>query len=199
VPEAPSALRVLWRLLRVAFVLTVVGFVVIPNIPSKHFALSGTMAKWAKQVSFKQGWQMYAPNPTRAQMYMNLTAVYDDGSERRLEETDQENQAWDTHFMWDKTRVDIWRQYANFNVKHRNNNRVWYLKGVCVREARKGPIPKRIVMHMVRRRFTAPQKVAQGRPGLGRPKRSFVTVQYCQHPVVKQIIEADAVRHVDGE
>ncbi len=198
-PEAPSALRILLRALHAAFVLTVVGFVVIPNVPSEDVPLSGTMAKWAKQVSFKQGWQMYAPNPTRAQMYMNLTAVYDDGSERRLEETLQENQAWGTHFMWDKTRVDIWRQYANFNVKHRNNNRVWYLKGVCVREARKGPVPKRIVMHMVRRRFTPPDKVAKGRPGLGKPKRTFVTVQYCQHPVVKKIIEADAHRHPDAE
>ncbi len=196
---APSALRPLLRLLHAAFVLTLVGFIVIPNIPSEDFPLSGTMARWAKQVSFKQGWQMYAPNPTRAQMYMNLTAVYDDGSERRLEETEQENQAWGTHFMWDKTRVDIWRQYANFNVKHRNNNRVWYLKGVCVREARKGPIPKRIIMHMVRRRFTPPQKVAQGRPGLGKPKRTFVTVQYCQHPVVKQIIDADALRPKDAQ
>ncbi|MBV1861049.1 MAG: hypothetical protein KUG77_21710 [Nannocystaceae bacterium] len=191
-------LRPLWRLLHAAFVLTVVGFVVLPNIPSEDFPLAGTMAKWAKKVSFKQGWRMYAPNPTRAQMYMNLTAVYDDGSERRLEETDQENQAWGTHFMWNKTRVDIWRQYANFNAKRRNNNRVWYLKGVCVREARRGPIPKRIVMHMVRRRFTAPPKVAKGRSGLGRPKRTFVTVQYCQHPVVKQIIEADAGRQANG-
>ncbi len=181
-------------MLHAVFVLALVAFVVLPNIPSEDFPLSGTMAKWAKKVSFKQGWQMYAPNPTRAQMYMNLTAVYDDGSERRLEETVQEKQAWDTHFMWDKTRVDIWRQYANFNVKHRNNNRVWYLKGVCVREARNGPIPKRIIMHMVRRRFTAPHKVAQGRPALGKPKRTFITVQYCQHPVVKRIIEADSLR-----
>lgn len=182
------------RLLHAAFVLTVVGFVVLPNIPSKHLPFAGTMAQWAKKVSFKQGWQMYAPNPQRAQMYMNLTAVYDDGSERRLEETVQENQAWDTHFMWDKTRVDIWRQYANFNAKHRNNNRVWYLKGVCVRESRRGPIPKRIVMHQVRRRFTPPAKVAKGAPALGKPKRTFITVQYCQHPVVKEIIEADTRR-----
>ena len=170
------------------------SFVVLPNIPNEHLPIAGTMAKWAKKVSFKQGWQMYAPNPQRAQMYMNLTAVYDDGSERRLEETVQENQAWDTHFMWDKTRVDIWRQYANFNAKHRNNNRVWYLKGVCVRESREGPIPKRIVMHQVRRRFMPPEKVAKGAPELGKPKRTFITVQYCQHPVVKEIIEADARR-----
>ncbi len=177
-----------------AVVLAVVSFVVLPNIPAEHLPIAGKMAAWAKTVSFKQGWQMYAPNPARAQVYMNLTAVYDDGSERRLEETVQENQAWDTHFMWDKTRVDIWRQYANFNAKHRNNNRVWYLKGVCVRESRRGPIPKRIVMHQVRRRLMPPEKVAQGAPELGKPKRTFITVQYCQHPVVKEIIEADTRR-----
>jgi len=184
----------LLRLLHAAFVLGVVAFIVLPNIPSKHLPIAGEMSKLAKKVSFKQGWQMYAPNPQRAHMYMNLTASYDDGSERRLEETVQEKQGWGTHFMWNKTRVDIWRQYANFNAKHRNNNRVWYLKGVCVREARRGPIPKRITMHMVRRRFTRPGKVAAGAPPLGKPKRTFVTVQYCQHPVIKEMIEADALR-----
>ncbi len=180
------------RLLHAVFVLVIVAFVLIPNIPSKHLALSSTMARWAKTVSFKQGWQMYAPNPQRSQMYMNLTAVYDDGSERRLEETVAENASWDTHFMWDKTRVDIWRQYANFRAKSRNNNRVWYLRGVCVREARVGPIPTKIVMHMVRRRFTPPDKVAAGKPDLGKPKRTFITVTYCKHPVVRDIIDADA-------
>lgn len=186
------------RMLHAAVVLTVVAFVVLPNIPSEKLPLGGDMAKLAKKVSFKQGWQMYAPNPQRAQMYMNLTAVYDDGSERRLEETEQENRGWGTNFMWDKTRVDIWRQYANFNAKHRNNNRVWYLKGVCVRESRRGPIPKRVLMHMVRRRFTPPDQVAAGAPPLGRPRRTFITLQYCKHPVIKEIIEADRRRRAQG-
>jgi hypothetical protein len=177
-----------------AFVLAVVAFVVLPNIPSKHLPLAGELAKVAKKVSFKQGWQMYAPNPQRSQTYMNLTAVYDDGSERRLEETVQENAGWGTHFVWNKKRVDIWRQYANFNTNRRNNNRVWYLKGVCVRESRRGPVPRRIVMNAVRRRFMPPGKVAKGRPGLGRAKSTFVTVQYCQHPVILEMIEADRHR-----
>lgn len=190
--------RGIGRLLHALFVLTVVTFILVPNIPSKHFAPSSTLAKVALQVSFKQGWQMYSPNPQRSQTYMNLTAIYADGSERRLEESAQENVAWNTHWMWNKTRVDIWRQYANFSPKKRNNNRIWYLKGVCVREARRGNVPHRIVMHQVRRRFTKPHKVAQGASALGKPKRTFVTVQYCKHPIVLDMIEADQASEVRG-
>ncbi len=190
-------MRALRRILHAAFALAVVAFVLVPNVPSKMLPLSGTLAKLGLTVSFKQGWQMYAPNPQRAHAYMNLTAVYDDGSEAYLEESLQENRAWNTHWMWNKTRVDIWRQYANFGAKHRNDNRTWYLKGVCVREARKGPIPHRILMHHVRRRFTAPHKVAKGAPDLGPPKRTLTTVQYCRNPVVLEMIEADRARTTD--
>lgn len=185
---------VLGRVLQTAFVLTVVAFVVLPNLPSEQVPLGATLSKWAMKVSFKQGWQMYSPNPQRAQIYMNLTALYDDGSKRHLEESIEENAGWHTHWMWNKTRVDIWRQYANFGAKRRNDNRTWYLKGVCVREARRGPIPDKIKMFHVRRRFVAPEKVAAGAPALGQPKRSFITVAYCKQEVVREMIEADRAR-----
>jgi hypothetical protein len=134
---------------------------------------------------------MYAPNPQRAQLEMNLHATYADGTERELFETELERRAWGTHWVWDKTREDIWRQYANFHPDKRNINRIWYLKGVCVREARHGEIPVKIVMYQVRRRFAPPQKVAQGAPGLGAPRRKLVTVQYCKKPDVLEMIEHD--------
>jgi hypothetical protein len=189
--------------LHAAFVLAIVSSILIPVIPGKYIpiqfcddegkcrSLSAVVEDWERKISIKQGWQMYAPNPQRAHIYMNLTAIYPDGTERELEETLQEHSAWGTHWLWDKTRVDIWRQYANFNPRKRNRNRIWYLRGVCVREARRGDIPQRIVMYAVRRRFTPPEQVRAGKPGLGKPRRELVTVQYCKTPQLLEMIEQD--------
>jgi hypothetical protein len=194
-PEAAppiTAWRVIVRLLHAAFVVAIVVAIVLPPLPEAIRGTLGTkLSGLEHQLSFKQGWQMYAPDPQRAQLEMNLTAVFADGSERRLEETAAEKYAWGTHWFWNKTRVDIWRQYANFHPDRRNENRTWYLKGVCVREARVGEIPQRIVMYQVRRRFTPPEHVAKGAPGLGTPSRRLVTVQYCKTPEVLEMIEQD--------
>lgn len=180
------------RLAHAAFVVAIAAFIVVPALPHDWTnPVAKTLAQWQLLVSVKQSWRMYAPNPQRAQMYMNLDAVYEDGSTRELEESVQERGGWDTHWLWDKTRVDIWRQYANFGPKRRNDNRSWYLKGVCVREARRGEIPHRIVMYQVRRRFTPPEQVWRGRPALGRPRRQLVTVAYCKTKEVLEMIGQD--------
>jgi hypothetical protein len=46
-------------------------------------------------------------------------------------------------------------------------------------------------MDQVHRRFTPPEKVAKGAPGLGAPSHKFVTVQYCKTPEVLEMIEQD--------
>lgn len=190
--EPVTARYVIVRLLQAVFVLAIVIAIVLPPLPEwLRGQLGADVSALEQKVSFKQGWQMYAPDPQRAQLEMNLTAVFADGSERRLQETQDEKFAWGTHWFWNKTRVDIWRQYANFRPEARNDNRTWYLKGVCVREARTGDIPQRIVMDHVRRRFTPPDKVLQGAPGLGAPVRKLVTVQYCKTPEVLEMIERD--------
>ncbi|MEM9458597.1 MAG: hypothetical protein AAGF11_30760 [Myxococcota bacterium] len=187
------------RVLRALSVL-VLGVVIIGlNIPRKHLGEElghavSFLAGRLRQVSFVQSWKMYAPNPQRAQVYMNLTAHYDDGSERALFETKQERYGWGTNYAWNKTREDIWRHYANFNPKRNNENRTWYLRGVCVREARTGPVPAKIVMHQVKRGFVSPAKVARGAPGLGKPRRGLVTVAYCRVKKVREMIEADKAR-----
>ena len=190
--EPITARYVILRLLHAACVLAIVIAIVLPPLPEwLRGQLGADVSALELKVSFKQGWQMYAPDPQRAQLEMNLTAVFADGSERRLQETQDEKFAWTTHWFWNKTRVDIWRQYANFRPDQRNDNRTWYLKGVCVREARTGDIPQRIVMDQVRRRFTPPDKVREGAPGLGAPVRKLVTVQYCKTPEVLEMIEQD--------
>lgn len=187
-----SALHLLYV---VAVSLVIVG----PFLPESVFGKSGhELSGWMRQVSVVQNWRMYAPDPQRAQIYMQLTAVYDDGSERQLQETDRERHGWHTHWAWNKTRMDIWRQYANFKPKQANAHRKWYLRGVCVRESRSGDVPKKIVMHQVRRVFMPPEKVRAGAPGLSRPSRRFITLEYCRSVRVKKMIEADRQRRGEG-
>ena len=192
--------RTVGRLLHAGFVLALAAFIVLPALPTAWTGTIGSsLADWGRKISVRQTWRMYAPNAQRAHMYMNLRAVYDDGTERELEETEQEQAGWGTHWLWNKTRVDIWRQYANFHPRKRNENRTWYLRGVCVREARRGEIPHRIVMQQVRRRLTPPEKVLAGAPGLGRPHRQLVTVQYCKTQRVLEMIEQDRARRGQEE
>jgi hypothetical protein len=181
--------------LHLAYVLAVSLVIVGPFLPERVFgSTASTIAGWLRQVSVVQSWRMYAPDPQRAQIYMDLTAVDDDGTERPLVETDIERAGWGTQWAWDKTRMDIWRHYANFRPKQNNAHRTWYLRAVCVREARRGTIPKKIVMHHVRRRFSPPDAVVQGAPALSAPVRTFVTVAYCRSQNVKAMIEADRAR-----
>jgi hypothetical protein len=185
----------LGRSLHVIYVLAIVTAIVMPNLPRDLFGpVPGTLAGWLREVSLVQSWRMYAPHPQLAQVYMNLTAVYDDGTERELEETYDERDGWSTHWAWDKTRIDIWRHYANFTPTKANPNRTWYLKGVCVREARGGEIPNKIVMHQVRRRFTPPSRVQKGQDPLGTRGRRLITVQPCKTKQLLQMIEADRDR-----
>jgi hypothetical protein len=194
--RAEAALvRGLSRALRGLGVLALAALVVVPNLPREWVGeWSSLLAGYLRRVSFVQSWRMYAPNPQRAQSYMNLTAHYDDGTTAALWETEQERDGWGTVWAWNKTREDIWRHYANFHPKANNEHRTWYLRAVCVREARRGRLPDKIVMEQVTRGFTHPHKVAAGKPALGRRRVELVTVAYCKTKQVREMIAADAER-----
>ncbi len=166
--------------------------IVAPVLPTAHFGpVPGAVARALLLVSIKQSWAMYAPDPQRAHTYMELEALYPDGSTAPLEESVDVERGWGTTWAWRKTRMDIWRFYANFHPARRNDNRTWYLRLVCVREARRGEPPRKITMHQVKRRFTPPAKVAAGAPGLRDPVRQLVTVAYCNASPAREMIEAD--------
>jgi hypothetical protein len=63
-----------------------------------------------------------------------------------------------------------------------------------VREARSGRVPEKIVMEQVTRGFAHPDKVAAGKPALGRRRVELVTVAYCKTKQVREMIEADQER-----
>ena len=65
---------------------------------------------------------------------------------------------------------------------------------MCVREARTGRVPDKIVMEHVTRGFAHPDKVAAGKPALGRRRVELVTVAYCKTKQVRDMIEADRAR-----
>ena len=195
--RAPAVRGVLRRSLHLVWALVLGAAVVLPNLPTERFGkLPGMLAGWLRPVSFVQSWRMYAPDPQRSQTYMNLTASYPGGREVELEETIQEKNGWTVTWAGAKTRVDIWRHYANFHGSKRNDNRTWYLRAVCVREARKGEVPTKITMTQVRRRFTPPERVAEGKPDLGR-RRRLSNVRHwmpCKTKIVMEMIEADQRR-----
>lgn len=193
----PAVRGVFRRTVHLVWALALGCIVLLPNLPSERFGeLPGTVAGWLRPVSFVQSWRMYAPDPQRSQTYMNLTAHYPGGREVELEETIQEKDGWTVTWAGQKTRVDIWRHYANFHGSGRNDNRTWYLRAVCVREARKGEVPTKITMTQVRRRFATPDKVAAGESDLGR-RRRLKNVHHwmpCKTKIVMEMIEADAER-----
>lgn len=196
VPEGPDAVRGwLARTLHVVWATALIIAVVLPNLPKSVFGEApGTVASWLRPVSFVQSWRMYAPAPQRSQTYMNITAHYRGGREELLEETLQEQAGWGVTWAPAKTRVDIWRHYANFRPKQASEYRKWYLRAVCIREARKGEVPTKLVMEHVRRRFTPPHKVAAGRPDLGRVKRRVIDWMPCKGQRLRKMIEADRQR-----
>lgn len=188
-PGAGRAVALLHALVPTALCVLIVA----PALPRERFGeVPGVLAKLALHVSIKQTWGMYAPDPQRAHTYMDLVAVYDDGREVALEESEDLVDGWGTIWAWHKSRVDIWRFYANFNPDKRNDNRTWYLRSVCVREARRGRAPKTIKMFQVKRRFTPPHKVARGAPTLGEPERRLVTVAHCGTEPTRSMIADDA-------
>jgi hypothetical protein len=187
--------RALLRILHALVPVTLAAAIVFPVLPGEGFGpLPRLFARAQLVVGVKQTWGMYAPDPQRSQHYMELVAVYDDGREEPLEENVDLEDGWGTTWAWRKTRLDIWKFYANFHPKKRSDHRLWYLRMVCVREARKGEIPEKITMHQVTRRFTSPGKVRKGAKGLGAPTREFVTVQYCRTPPTDAMIAEDRER-----
>lgn len=184
------------RLITVPFlVLLVVGFFVVPALPGERLGPLADLKKETgedyRRLSISQRWGMYAPDPQRAQSYPALTAVYDDGSKRRLPEYDIAKQGFETAWAWDKDRNAIWRHHIIAKAKKRNRNRTWYLRGICVREARMGPAPQRIVMERFRKRFRPPDQVRAGKKPMRASKRLLVQTVRCDSQIVAKMIAAD--------
>ncbi|WAS97622.1 hypothetical protein [Nannocystis punicea] len=180
-------------LLPLALALLIVG----PSLPNAALGeVPSTLAQWQKKISVVQTWNMYAPDPTRAHTYLAVYAEFQDGRREALVEAEQAQSGWGTTWAWRKTRVDIWRYYAVLNPDKPNNNRLWYLRSLCVREAlaREEP-PRKIVAERVRRRFTPPDRVLAGKPGLGPVDRKPLATVDCKTWPVRDMLADARARH----
>ncbi len=184
------------RWVHVALALALAVTVVVPVLPADWMGgLPRRMAGWMRKISVQQYWGMYAPYPSTSHTYMILTAHWPDGTTEPLPEAAEAEAGWGTTWLLRKDRTAIWRHYANAKPKGPNRNRDWYLRGVCVREARRrGQIPDKIVMEQVTRRFAPPNAVRSGKLALGRPRRRQVAVQSCRQRSVRAMIDADPFR-----
>ena len=153
--------------------------------------LSSKLAEWQRPLSVSQTWRMYAPDPARAHTYLALYAEFADGRREALVEANAATHGWGSTWAGRKTRADIWRYYAVLRPNKANKHRTWYLRAVCVREAlaREEP-PIKIVAERVRRRFTSPDKIRAGKPGLGAVVRKPLTVMDCRTRPISAMIAA---------
>lgn len=148
-----------------------------------------------RQVSVSQNWGMYAPSPQRAHAYMMLYAVDSEGNKRELPENEIARNGWGTNWAWKKDRMDIKRHAVGyFRSNKPNRNRVWFMRGICVREARAGNEPVQVRMERVRRGFVKPHKVRKGKPAIGPETTKDVQVMGCKAKIVQDMIEEDRAR-----
>lgn len=188
----PVLSRRLSRVYNTVLPLAIAALISVPLLPTSVFGqVPSKLALGMKKISLVHNWNMYAPDPQRAHSYLALHAEFADGRREALVEADQAARAWTTIWGWQKTRADIWRFYAVMNPDKPNVNRTWYLRSVCVREAlAREEAPIRIVAERVRRRFTHPDRVRAGQPGLGPIDRKSIGSVDCRTAPVRDMIAA---------
>ena len=185
------------RIGQILGVLAVAALIVVPAIPAgplgpRHAALAADIERFTGLFSVSQRWMMYSPNPRGRMEYLNLTAHFSDGRTEDLEETELERRGWGTVWDWQKSRKHVWLSYTTVRPDEDYPPRTWYLRGVCIREARRrGELPEKIAVHLLTRRFTQPGRVRAGEPGLGPLQRREIGSQICQTPEVWAMLEAD--------
>lgn len=184
--RARRALGLTWNTL---LPLGLAALIVLPNLSGE---LPGAVGGFMRKLSVQQIWNMYAPDPARNHTYLSLTAEFADGRQEPLDEALQAKDGWVGIWDWQKRRADIWRFYAVMRADKGNVNRAWYLRGVCVREAlAREEAPIKIHAEWLRRRFTPPDKVLRGAPGLGPVERGTISTMDCRTWPARDMI-ADA-------
>lgn len=200
----PAWLVHLRRVVNVLFPLALGGLMVLGAVPreflegklkERHDQLVAAM----KQISLSQTWSMYAPDPGRGHFYMRIKAYDADGTERELEESYLAEHGWGTARAWNRSRLDIYQHAVTRRIDQVNRNRTWYLRGVCLREARRGHDVQRLEMTRVYRRIRSPEQVRKGKAILGPPKVRKAQDGSCRVKIIRDMIELDRVRRGEAE
>jgi hypothetical protein len=196
----PPALQQLRRMINVVVPLLLGAIMLLATWPSEQLGprlrpAHDRLIALMRPLSLSQSWSMYAPDPGRGHYYMELVAYDADGTVRVLEDSEMAKHGWGTTFFWDRPRMEIWRHTVTGHVDQANRNRTWYLRGVCVREARRGYDVQRIEMTQVFRRMRSPEQVRDGKALLGPIKRRKAQDGSCRVQIIREMIEADGRRY----
>lgn len=198
-PSSPAWLSLLRRVVNVIVPLLLGAVMLLAAFPGAKLgprlrAGHDRLVELMRPLSLSQSWSMYAPDPGRGHFYMQLVAHDADGTVRVLEDSELAEHGWGTTFFWDRTRMEIWRHTVSGRVDEANRNRTWYLRGVCVREARRGYDVQRVEMTQVFRRIRSPEQVREGKALLGPIKRRKAQDGSCRVQIIREMLEADARR-----
>jgi hypothetical protein len=171
--------------------LMVIAAVRTDDVPDALRPARERLTEAMRKVSLSQSWKMYAPEPGTGHFYMELYAHDADGTVRELEETEKAEHGWGTAWAWNRTRKDIWHLSVTRHADQVNRNRTWYMRGVCLREARRGHPVKKLVMWRAYRRIRAPDRVLAGAETLGPIKRSKAQEGTCNVQIIREMIAED--------
>lgn len=198
-PTPRESLRRVVNVIVPLLLMTLMVFSALPRerLPARLQPHHDTLMTRLRTLSISQTWSMYAPNPSRGHFYLELRAVDADGTVRELEE--QERIDWGTAWVWERDRTDIWLHAIARHIEEVNRNRTWYMRGLCVREARRGYDVRRIEVSRVERSIRAPDKVAAGKPLLGPVKRVEGQATSCRVEIIREMLEFDRTRGGQGE
>ena len=178
------------------------GLIVLPGIPKGYAGpLEEAQGWWGgklRVVSLSQRWGMYAPDPARSHSYARTVAVYNGDRRVPLEESERSSPGWGTVWVSSVSRHDFW----SYRVTHPrpgkpNRNRTWFLRGLCVREDRRGQMPLAIRLERSHRKFTPPDKVRAGADVLGEEKHRLVETTSCVLGRTRTMVEDDRARRGD--
>ena len=204
-PRSSPWLAWLRRVVNVAFPVSVGYVIILGALPREQLseavqARHDRIVEHMRTISLSQTWAMYAPNPGRGHFYMKLVAHDEDGTVRVLEESTMAEVGWGTARFWRRSRLDIWQHAVSRRIEKVNRNRTWYLRGVCVREARRGHDVRRIEMTRVYRGIRSPERVRKGQDVLGPPSIKKAQDGSCRVKIIRDMIALDAqLRAARGE
>lgn len=167
-------------------------FAAIPKakLPEHLHPRRDRLSEVMRALSLSQSWNMYAPDPSRGHHTMELVAVDRDGTERRLRSRGDAN-AWATAWAWQRTRRDIWQFVIMRRPTGTSRNRTWFLRGVCLREHRRGHDVARLEVWHASRSIQPPERVRAGQPTLGPVRRTRVAGTSCDVEIIRDMIAED--------
>ena len=183
----------------------VFAFIVVPSIPSGRWgSLKPAVTPWLgvlRALSFSQSWWMYTPDANLSYTRAVVSGVTKSGEELHLRGPEEPSQVpVGGVFFWNRSRDDFWTyQAAHVGAKRRSGNRLWYMRGWCVRAARLGHDLRAVRLSRVNWRLEEPARVHDGAPEFRRRSLKEFPATRCDVGVVRAMILEDERRGHDVE